>query len=324
MILAGDIGGTKVRVALFERSNGVLKITHDKTFPSHDYPSLDAIVALYTRDLNLPVERACFGVAGPIKNNAARITNLPWIIEAKTLSSELKGVPISLLNDVEANAYGIAELKPEEQVTLQEGDSKAVGNAALLSPGTGLGIAGLYWDGERHRPFACEGGHADFAPSTPLDAELLAFLHKRFGHVSWERVLSGQGQVNIYQFMREKSGEPEPQWLTEEFRTGEPGATITRAADSGKCKICAQTVELLVHHYGAQAGNLALTYMTWGGVYIGGGIAPKILDHLRKPQLLQAFLDKGRMSELLAAMPVRVILNPDTALLGAAHYASLL
>ncbi len=323
MILAGDIGGTKVELALFERINGRLTPKHFEKFKSKDFTDLNSVISQFSSKHSLSIRAACFGVAGPIKNGFCRATNIPWVVEAASLSKQLNGVPVHLLNDLEANAYGIPELSSEEIFILQEGSVDAVGNLALLSPGTGLGQAGLYWDGQAHRPFATEGGHTDFAPSTELDCQFFLYLKERYGHVSWERVLSGMGTVNIYQFLRWHSQIPEPAWLAEKFAMEDMARVITEAALNDKCEICRQTIDTLVRFYGLQAGNMALTIMSHGGVYIGGGIAPKILEKLKEPLFLKSFLDKGRMSVLLEVMPVKVILNPDTALLGAARFADI-
>lgn len=323
MILAGDIGGTKVNLACYERIGGALHPVAEETFPSRQFPSLNEIVAKFCAGKDWPLSRACFGIAGPVLNGVCHATNLPWIVEAATLSTQLGGIPTLLLNDLEANASGIKVLGPNELCLLQHGDSGAVGNMALISAGTGLGQAGLYWVGMDHRPFACEGGHADFSPNSDLDAELYFHLQKKFGHVSWERVLSGQGLVNTYEFLRKRSGIAEPCWLAEEMESEDPAAAITQSALAKKDPVCEQTLDAFVRHYGAQAGNVALIFMATGGLYIGGGIAPRILPKLQEPAFLEAFLNKGRLRPLLEKIPVRVILNPKTALLGAAHRAAM-
>lgn len=323
MILAGDIGGTKVNLAGYDRVSGMLQLVAEATYHSNDYSSLGEIVTKFLADKDWDILRACFGIAGPVINGVCHTTNLPWVVEANALSTQLGGVPALLINDLEANASGIKVLGPNELCTLQAGQKGAVGNMALISAGTGLGQAGLYWVGMDHRPFACEGGHTDFSPTTELDAELLFFLQKKFGHVSWERLLSGQGQVNIYDFLRQRSGVPEPCWLAEEMEQKDPAAVITQAALAKKDPVCEQALEQFIRYYGAQSGNVALAMMATGGLYIGGGIAPRILSKLKEPLFMEAFLDKGRMRPLLEKMPVKVILNAKTALIGAAHRAAM-
>jgi glucokinase len=266
---------------------------------------------------------ACFGVAGPVKDGRSRITNLPWIIDARALAENL-GVPtVELINDIEANAYGIGVLGPNDFAVLNKGNRAAEGNAAIIAAGTGLGEAGMYWDGRHHHPFACEGGHTDFGPRNETEVNLLRFLQKRFERVSYERIVSGPGLYIIYQFLRESGKEEEPMWLKEEIRPGDPAAAISAAALSQKSELCIRALDLFVSLYGAEAGNLALKAMASGGLFVGGGIGPKILKKLKDGTFIEAFLAKGRMRPLLEAMPVRVVLNEQTALLGAAHCARL-
>jgi glucokinase len=252
-----------------------------------------------------------------------QVTNLPWLVDAAALQAELGYQQVSLLNDLEANAYGIATLRPNELVSLNpDADLMAVGNRALIAAGTGLGEAGLMWDGVAHRPFSSEGGHASFAPNDAIGDELLVFLRKERGHVSWERVLSGMGMANLYRFFRQRSGEPEPAWLTEQLRTGDLGAVVSQAGLAGRDPVCADTVDCFIRNYGAETGNLALKMLALGGVYIGGGIAPKMMSKMRSPLFLDAFYHKGRLSPLLRATPVYVIMNDKTALQGAAWFAA--
>ncbi len=323
MILAGDIGGTKVNLGLFEVEGRKLTLTREGTRPSKAFARLQDLVKEFLVEVNHPViERACFGVAGPVRKGKVQVTNLPWNVEAGEISEELKLGPVSMINDLEANGYGLAELPPQDLITLNRGSADLFGNAAMISAGTGLGEAGLFWDGKQFRPFPCEGGHADFSPANPLDAELLAYLSAKFGHVSWERVLSGQGLKNIYEFLRDTKRGEEPASLADEMAKGDMGAVISKAAMQGTSSRCVQALAMFVTYYGAEAGNLALKLMSTGGMFIGGGIAPKILPWLQKGNFLNSFFSKGRMRSLLEAMPVRVILNQKTALLGAAHYAA--
>jgi len=293
-----------------------------KPYPSRDYAGLDEIVAAFARSHSLNVDHACFGVAGPVADNVAVTTNLPWRVDARALAVAFKLQTATLLNDLEANAWGIAALGDEDFHTLHSGATQAAGHAAVIAAGTGLGEAGLFWDGHRHHPFASEGGHASFSPANALEAALLAHLIARFGHVSWERVLSGPGLVNLHAFLLAHRRSATPPWLDDEMRTGDPAAAIAQAALLERDDTCIEALALLVRLYGAEAGNLALKLMATGGVYLGGGIAPRILPALTTGAFMAAFLDKGRMRGLLEAIPVRVILNDQTALLGAALRAA--
>jgi len=323
MILAGDIGGTKTRLALFTAAGERLESCVEETFPSREHGGLDEIVRAFVSQQQVSVTHAGFGVAGPVKHSRSETTNLPWVVDARQLAGQLGIASVVLINDLEANAYGVAALEAKDFVILSHGAPDAEGNAAIIAAGTGLGEAGLYWDGAQHHPFACEGGHTDFAPRNELEIELLRYLLTRFTRVSYERVLSGPGLYNIYQFLRDTGRGKEPVWLTEELHEQDPAATISQAALTDRSALCVQALDLFVSLYGAEAGNLALKVMATGGLYVGGGIAPKILQKLQDSTFVQAFLTKGRMQPLLEAMPVRVILNDKTALLGAARCALL-
>ncbi len=320
-VLAGDIGGTKTRLAIFETDGSALETLREETFSSRAYDGLEQIAGEFT-ERGAECDLACFGVAGPVRAGRCRTTNLPWEIDAELLRQALGMRQVSLLNDLEANAWGIAGLGPEDFASLNPGASDASGNGAIIAAGTGLGQAGLYWDGERHHPFATEGGHTDFAPGNELEQALLTFLQRDYEHVSWERVVSGPGLVNLHRFLREQLRRPVPAWLSDEMSHGDPAAAISRAALAGDDPLCTQALDLFVHFYGVEAGNQALKLMARGGVYIGGGIAPKILPRLQGAGFMLGFTAKGRMRELLEAMPVRVILNDRTALFGPALYAS--
>jgi glucokinase len=321
MILAGDIGGTKTNLAFFEAATGPPVAAG--TFSSGEHSSLGVIVRRFVTEHSLHIEQACFGIAGPIKNGRCVTTNLPWIVDAQELASELGIESVSLINDLEANAHGIDALQQQDFVVLQPGAPDVTANTAIISAGTGLGEAGLFWDGKRHCPFACEGGHTDFAPGNDLEAELLAWLRTQWTHVSWERVLSGPGLHNIYRFLRDTGRGDEPAWLSEEMQEHDPAAAISLAALEGRSGLCEQALELFVSLYGAEAGNLALKLMATGGLFVGGGIAPKILEKMKDGTFIKAFCDKGRMKPLLEAMLVSVILNDKSALFGAARYAAM-
>jgi glucokinase len=323
IVLAGDIGGTNTRLALFETDGGGFEIRAEENFPSREYDGLEKIVRKFLGDRDSGCADACFGIAGPVRGGRSETTNLPWVVEANRLEKNLRLKTVSLLNDLEANAYGLAVLSEGDFALLHAGWPDATGNQAIVSAGTGLGEAGLYWDGERHRPFATEGGHVEFGPTGDVEIALLRHLSSRYGRVSWERVLSGPGLVNIYRFLLEHMRMEEPAWLTEQMERTDPAAAISGAAMQGRFSVCEAALDLFVALYGAEAGNMALKVMATGGVFLGGGIAPKIVDRLRGRNFLDRFLGKGRMRALVESMPVRVILNDRTALLGAARYAAL-
>jgi glucokinase len=323
MILAGDIGGTNSRLAFFAARGEQLERVAEETYATADYASLEAIVQTFVSSHALPVDVVCFGIAGPVKNGRCETINLPWVVDAKDLSQALRVKAVSLLNDLEANAYGLVMLAPEDFVLLNRGDPHASGNAAVIAAGTGLGEAGLYWDGQQHRPFAGEGGHGSFAPTNPLQMELLSFLRHEFEHVSWERVLSGPGLYNIYRFLRDTGRGEEPGWLTQEMQQQDPPAVISQAALAGTNALCQQALDVFVALYGAEAGNMALKVMAIGGLYVSGGIAPKIIQKLTDSTFMDAFVAKGRLKPLLQEIPVRVVMNDKAALLGAARFATL-
>jgi glucokinase len=323
MILAGDIGGTNSRLAYFEIVQGRVQPIVEETFPSRGSASLGDIVRTFVSKHNLRVTHACFGIAGPIRHGRSEAINLAWVVDAEQLAQQFRLARVWLINDLEANAYGVAALAPEDFFVLNEGTPDAEGNAAVIAAGTGLGEAGLYWDGKQHWPFASEGGHASFAPDDALQVELLQYLQQQFAHVSWERVLSGPGLYNVYTFLRDTQRGIEPAWLTEELRQVDPPAAIAGAALAGTSDLCVQALDLCVALYGAEAGNLALKVMATGGVFVGGGIAPKIVAKLKEPTFMRAFCAKGRLQSVLAAIPVRVIINDKTALYGAARCAAL-
>jgi len=321
MILAGDIGGTHTRLAFFESVNGHFRLVSSAVFPSREYQGLDAIVCKFVDETGNRPDAACFGIAGPVRHGRVETSNLPWIIESTRLAQELKISRALLINDLEANAWGIATLDAKDVVPLNQVKDIPVGNQAVIAAGTGLGEAGMYWDGKRHHIFACEGGHADFAPRSELEIELLRYLSQRYGHVSWERVVSGQGLMNIFSFLRDTGRGTEPEWLSVQMRQGDAAAAISQAGMNASCALCAQALDLFISLYAAEAGNLALKLMATGGVYLGGGIAPKLLSKLSSPNFLQSFIQKGRMQSLMESMPIKVITNDNTALMGAARCA---
>jgi glucokinase len=325
MILAGDVGGTKVHLELYNFANGRLQPVRDQKFPAHEFASLDDVVNKFLAAGNESRDKivaACFGCPGPVRDGRLKLTNLPWTLDERDLESSL-GIPhIFLINDLEANGFGIPELAPESIFTLHSGDPDASGHAGLIAAGTGLGEALLIWDGNKHRPIPSEGGHCDFAARSNREIALLEYLRGTLkGRVSWERVVSGLGIKNIYTFLRDVEKINEPGWLHDRMLAEDPNAVIGQCAEDGSSSLCFETMKTFSAAYGAEAGNIALKVMATGGIYLGGGIAPKILKTLKNGTFLQAFLDKGRLSPLLQSIPVRVILDDTCALLGAAAYA---
>ena len=333
MILAGDVGGTKVHLALYSFDSGRLKQVRDQKFPAGEFPTLDAVVEKFltgdpngTKDQDKTerdqIVAACFGCPGPVRNGRLKLTNLPWTLDQHDLAQSLGIQHIFLINDLEANGYGIPELAPESIVTLHTGDPAEVGNRGLIAAGTGLGEALLIWDGKTHRPIPSEGGHCDFAARNPREIALLEYLQKTLsGRVSWERVVSGIGIKNVYAYLRDVEKLDEPQWLRDRMKTEDPNAVIGQCADDGSSPLCFETMQMFAAAYGAETGNIALKVLAVGGMYLGGGIAPKALKTLHRGGFMQAYLDKGRLSAVLDAIPVRVILDDTCALLGAAAYA---
>jgi glucokinase len=321
MILAGDVGGTKVDLALYDFVEGKLTVSRDKIYRAKDYPGLEVIVKEFLGSDH--VTAACFGVPGPVRDGRLRLTNLPWTLDSRELAAGLVIQHVFLINDLEANGYGVAELTDDQMFTLNEGDSTQPGNRALIAAGTGLGQCFLVWNGHQHTPYPSEGGHADYGPRNEDEIDLLRFLKQKYnGRVSYERVISGMGLTNIYEFLREVRGVDEPAWLAERIAAvPDPNAVITELALAAKSEICEKALDMFVSAYGAEAGNLALKVLSVGGLYIGGGIAPRIAEKLKDGTFMKAFTDKGRLSQLLINMPVRIILEPRAALLGAASYA---
>jgi glucokinase len=324
MIIAGDIGGTKTNVALFEASEGgVGAPLAQQSFPSAQYDSLEDILTEFVRGHpRANITHACFGVAGPVVRGRIDATNLAWKVHDEKLAEAI-GVPsVRLINDLEATAFGIDELGPEQLYTLNEGEGERPGHRALIAAGTGLGMAAIYFDGSHFHPMPSEGGHIDFAPRNEREFEMLTYMQEKIGgRVSYERVLSGMGIHNIYSFLRDRGHGEEPAWLAEEIRTGDPTAAISRAALAGQSELAVTALEIFVEVYGAMAGNLALLLKSVGGLYIGGGIAPKIMPKLTDGTFMRNYSDKGRMTGLVNSIPVRVILDDKTALYGAASYA---
>jgi len=321
MILVGDIGGTRTRMAAFDAEGNKLKLAVEKTYRSLDHEGLREIISAFIKSEGIPAHSACFGVAGPVRGGRSKISNLPWTIDARELAAQLKLESVGLINDLEAYAYGIDALESKDFITLSEGSEEAEGNRAVIAARTGLGVAGMYWDGFRHHPFPCEGGHADFAPRTDLEAELAQYLRKKFEHVSCERILSGPGIKNIYDFLRDTKKAEEPDWLKKEMSEAkDQPALISKTAMEGKAPICDQALTMFVSIYGSEAGNCALHFMATGGVFIGGSIAGKIAPRMKDPVFMRSFLGKGRLGSLLTDIPVKIVLNDDAGIIGAARY----
>jgi glucokinase len=321
VILAGDIGGTNARLAFFDVENGRFKLISATVFPSHQYSGLEQIVSEFLGTTDIRPDQACFGVAGPVRNGRVETSNLPWVVEAQRLATSLQLKNVLLINDLEANAWGIADLEVKDAVALNQVKENPTGNQAVIAAGTGLGEAGMYWDGTHHQVFASEGGHADFAPRNEIEVELFRYLNARHGHVSYERILSGPGLVNVFHFLRDTGRGTEPKWLIDEMQHADPAAAISQGAIGGSCPLCEQAVDIFVSVYAAEAGNLALKIMATGGIFLGGGIAPKLLPKLSGALFMHAFVTKGRMQPLLEGIPVKVITNDKIALFGAARCA---
>jgi glucokinase len=323
VLLAGDIGATKTSLGVYTKEKGPREPIIEETFSSDQFSSLEVLVGEFLSQADLDVDRAVFGVAGPVMHGQVTITNVPWVIDEVQLKKKLKLQSILLLNDLKALAQGVPLLEPEDLYTLNKGEPKPGCTKAVIAPGTGLGEAFLTWDGSRYRAYASEGGHTDFAPTNPLESDLLRYLQEKWGHVSYERICSGIGLPNIYAYLKESGHAEEPAWLAEQLAgVDDPTPVIVNAALDEKVssELCKATLTLFISVLGAEAGNMALTVLATGGVYLGGGIPPRILPALRQEVFMQAFLNKGRLSDFLEDVPVYVILNPTIALIGAAYY----
>jgi glucokinase len=323
MILAGDIGGTNTRLALIEREpSGGLRIAVERVYPSKRYSGLDEIALQFLSSQHARADAACFGTAGPVKNGRCATMNLTWIVDQRQLAESLRIERVAVINDLAANAYRIACLGSGDINTVNAGAPGAAGHCVVVSPGTGLGEAGMFWDGRRYHPIPTEGGHTDFGPRNKLEVELAEFLMKEHEHLSYERIVSGPGLVNIYRFLRDTRRGEEPTWLADELKKSDPAAVISSAAMSGRSPLCEQALDVFIELFGAEAGNMALKYMALGGVWLGGGIVVKILSRLKATGLfMSGFTSKGRLAETMKEIPVRAILNDKTALLGAAQHA---
>ncbi len=327
MILAGDVGGTKVHLALYNFAGGKLVQQREEKFPAGEYACLDDVVKAFLAkggEKKEEIAASCFGCPGPVRDGRLKLTNLPWTLDARDLQQSIGIEHIFLINDLEANGFGIPELAPDRIHTLHEGDPAAVGHRGLVSAGTGLGECLLIWDGKlrRHTPIPSEGGHTDFSPRTDKEIALLQYLRRTLnGRVSFERVVSGIGLKNVYAFLRDDQKMDEPTWLRDRLASEDPNAVIGTLAESGESEICAEAMHLFSAAFGAEAGNVALKVLAHGGIYLGGGIAPKVIKTMSSGPFTDAFLDKGRMRPILESIPVRIILDDTCALLGAAAFA---
>ena len=339
MILAADVGGTKTHLALFDWHDGRVEPTCIQTFSSTDFGSFQDLLGEFLRGSEvhpeptsdppsapgrLVINVAAIGIAGPVVDNRCQTTNLPWVVDGGQLAESFEIKIVRLLNDLEAMAHGLLVLRPEEMLVLNAGSPpKTKGAIALIAAGTGLGEGILFWDGDRYRPRPSEGGHADFAPTSDLEIELLRHLRMIHLHVSYERVLSGPGLVSIYEFLRDTK-KNEPTWLAERLRTGDPAPIIAEVGLAKQAALAVETLDLFTSIYGAEAGNLALKALALDGVYIGGGIGPKLREKLEEGGFMRAFTNKGRYKRLMSSIPVRLIMNQHAGLLGAAAVAATL
>jgi glucokinase len=321
MLLAGDIGGTKTNLAVFSSETVWRKPFAEAIYTNVNYPDFESLLHEFLAHHNFPIDRASFGVAGPVVAGHATITNLPWIMDEQQLQTAFHIPSVRLLNDLDAIAHAVPHLESQDLYTLNEGQGVSGGAIAVIAPGTGLGEAFLTWNGSKYQAHTSEGGHADFAPANTFQLELLRYLMGRFPHVSYERLCSGMGIPNIYDYLKDSGDAEEPQWLAEQLDTTPDRSPIivNNALDKeNACEICVDTLNTFVSILASEAGNLALKVLSTGGVYIGGGIPPRILSYLQGNHFMQAFTHKGRFTQMLAQIPVHVILNPKVALLGAA------
>jgi glucokinase len=317
-LLAGDIGATKCNLATFKEENGELMLLRQAHFLSHAYNGMPELLREFLKDQKAP-DAICLGVAGPVIEEVARLSNLHWEVNQQEIISDFGINSVYLINDLEATAYGLTVLTDTDIHTIQKGKNQIKGNAAVIAPGTGLGEAGIYWDGNTFFPFATEGGHCDFAPRDPIDIELYNHLHMNWDHVSYERVISGPGILNMYRFLRDIKKRSEPAWLGAKLREDfDPALISAHVTDS---PICKETMDLFIKFLAYESANLVLKMKATGGLFIGGGIAPQIVPLLDSDLFRKSFRKCGRLQFMMEEVPVKIILNPKTALLGAAWYA---
>lgn len=320
MILAGDIGGTKTYLGLFAVEGTRVRTVEIKSFRTLDFASLEDLVREFLKGRN-PVRSACFGIPGPVVDNCVEATNIPWKLNGYDLARTAGIRRVYLVNDLVATGFGLGVLAPEETLVLNEGHKNGPATCALVAAGTGLGECILYWNGFEHVVLPCEAGHSDFAPHDELQIELLQWLHTKHPYVCLERVLSGPGLVTIYEFLRETGRGKEVPEISQQMLAEDAAAVIARAAQCGQCDLSRQALDVFLSVYGSEAGNLALRVVALGGIYIGGGIASKLGDLFTNGVFMKSFLEKDRMQDFMPQIPVRVVLNDRTGLLGAAQYA---
>ncbi|MFC0775063.1 glucokinase [Terrimonas alba] len=318
IVLAGDAGATKTNLSIFKWKNNTASVLHEAKYDSPDYKNIIELTDDFIKGFPAP-DIICFGVAGPVLNGHAKFSNINWEIDSAEIAGHF-GIPaVHVINDLEATAYGLAMLTEKDVTVIHKGDENAAGNVAIIAPGTGLGEAGLYWDGKVYHPFATEGGHCDFAARTQFDFELYSYLQEKFGHVSWERLVCGPGILNIYHFLRDIEKREEPEWLKEKINTGDAAATISRYVNESA--ICNETLQLFVRYLASESANLVLKYKATGGLFIAGGIVPQIVPLLENYVFYSSFQQSGRLNYLLEKVPVKIILNTKAPLLGVAYYA---
>lgn len=322
IVLAGDIGGTKANMALCRFHAGGMEMIKEKRYVSKEHVKFGNIISDFLMGEQVP-QKLCLSVAGPVIDGKVKFTNLSWEIDKAEISAMLGGCPVAILNDLEATAYGLAALKPSELHVLHKGTNITPGNIGILAAGTGLGEAGLFFDGKSYHPFATEGGHADFAPRTKQDLNILAFLQTRHEHVSWERLLSGQGIVTIWEYLTQAEGKACAQNILDQMKTMDPAAVISNAAKAQSCSVCVETIALFNRFLAIEAVNLILKFKATGGLYLAGGIAPKLLELLDPAVWNQVFEASGRMRHLLAEVSVYVMMNEKAPMLGSIYYAGL-
>lgn len=319
LVLAGDVGATKTNLALFKMNQKNAKVLKEGNYKSQKYKSITEITSNFLEGQPQPAT-CCIGVAGPVLEGKVKLTNLSWEMDSKEIAKQMGLAKIHLINDLEATAYGLAMLENKDIVTIHKGSDTPSGNAAIIAPGTGLGEAGIYFDGKFYHPFATEGGHSDFASRDKPDFELYEYLQNKFGHVSNERVICGPGIVNIYQFLKEEKKLEEPAWVTDKIKQGDAAAEISKHTDQSE--LCNKTMQLFIRFLARESANLTLKMKATGGLFIGGGIAPQLIPLFEKYRFNDSFLDSGRMNHLLEKVTVSIILNTKTAMLGAAYYGA--
>lgn len=321
IILAGDVGGTKTNLAFYRTNAGELIKLSTATYASGDYNSVTEMLQKFMDETNESPQTICLGVAGPVINGKVELTNLDWDLNINDIRKQTGIQKVSLLNDLESTAYGLAGMKENDFITIHEGKHRA-GNMAIIAPGTGLGEAGLYWDGAAYHPFPTEGGHCDFSPRTEFDIELYWYLQEKYGIVSWEKLISGPAIYDIYQFLRDRKNMEEPSWLREAFSEDDPSAQISEAAIDEKASICIETMSHFVRYLARESSNLVLKMKAIGGLFLSGGIPPKIAALLNKESFFDDYMDCDRMQHLLKDVPIKIITNERAPMMGAAYYGA--